>query len=429
MRTRLVFLLLVLMSQILVAQIHDSLYDLSIDGTQLTSKNELIFEPIEIEIDLNVPFLNVVLELDDLVPKYRLEHYFIRYSMDAIHWSPYVQFNVDAHANDTKKHAVSALKYTNSKYQYFQLKLIGYNSLHTTVPTIRIFFEEHSFDNNFKDLDRNYRNECEQPIFQSRGEWCEEMECPINEGSYTDVTHLIVHHSAGISESSNWAAVVRSIWHYHVDVRGWDDIGYNWLIAPNGVIYEGRLDNIQGAHFCGQNGGTMGVCMLGNYENEINLNDTSRNALISLLAWKSFDQSIEPLENDYHTSSELDLYTISGHQDGCETLCPGQSLYLNLDSIRSEVNNILINCNPEIVESKYLLDCNLENTIAINELIFECEEARNFNYWIMDINGTVYKEGRVQDNKINVSDLDAKLYILRIESNDKIVNIKFLKIA
>ena len=107
-----------------------------------------------------------------------------------------------------------------------------------------------------------------KPAVVSRTSWG----CPDGQGSgwtpqYTTVTHLIVHHSATANTSSDWAATVRSIWNFHTNDRGWGDVGYNYLIDPNGVIYEGRAggDNVIGAHFSCQNGGTMGVCMLGTF--------------------------------------------------------------------------------------------------------------------------------------------------------------------
>src|SRR5262245_44507247 len=85
--------------------------------------------------------------------------------------------------------------------------------------------------------------------------------------SYATVTHLIVHHTAMGNEAPNsdWPAIVRSIWNFHVFERGWADIGYNYLIDPDGVIYEGRAggDDVVGAHFSGVNAGTVGVAMLG----------------------------------------------------------------------------------------------------------------------------------------------------------------------
>lgn len=188
---------------------------------------------------------------------------------------------------------------------------------------------------------------CPQPDFQGRLDWCPDGDCPYDPTpAPTDVTHLIVHHSAGVNTSSDWAAVVRSIWDFHVNTNGWDDIGYNWLIDPNGVLYEGRPDNWLGAHFCGQNGGTMGVCMLGTYTS-VTPSDISKETLRNLLAWKSCQEDIDPLDFSFHNSSGLNLYHISGHRDGCNTECPGNAFYPELPDIRLAVADyIATSCNP-----------------------------------------------------------------------------------
>ena len=109
------------------------------------------------------------------------------------------------------------------------------------------------------------------PPIVTRAGWgcgaeCAPKEAPI----YANVTHLIVHHSAGANASSDWASVIRSIWVLHVKGNGWNDIGYNFLVDPNGIIYEGRAggDGVIGAHFSGVNTGTMGVCMVGTFTSQ-----------------------------------------------------------------------------------------------------------------------------------------------------------------
>jgi hypothetical protein len=45
------------------------------------------------------------------------------------------------------------------------------------------------------------------------------------------VSHLIVHHSAGTNSASDWAAIVRAIWDFHVNGNGWgDESGDYWRI-------------------------------------------------------------------------------------------------------------------------------------------------------------------------------------------------------
>ncbi|RMD75367.1 MAG: hypothetical protein D6818_01825, partial [Bacteroidetes bacterium] len=128
---------------------------------------------------------------------------------------------------------------------------------------------------------------CPLPAIQTRADWCPDGSCPPDPTpTATTFSHMIVHHSASSSTASDWAAVVRSIWDFHVNVNGWDDIGYNYLVAPDGTLYEGRGDNVLGAHFCGTNTGAMGVCMMGTWTSAPPP-DTALATLRDLLAWKS----------------------------------------------------------------------------------------------------------------------------------------------
>ncbi len=156
------------------------------------------------------------------------------------------------------------------------------------------------------------------------------------------MTHLVVHHSGDVYNGSDWSVEVRRIWNLHKFTRGWGDIGYNYLIDPNGVIYEGRAggDNVIGAHFCSRNTGTFGVCVLGNFQSEYPT-QAALNSLKSLLAWKAGQRGINPLGATLHSNSGLNLNNISGHQDGCSTECPGNNLYSLLPSIRTDVNNLV----------------------------------------------------------------------------------------
>jgi len=170
---------------------------------------------------------------------------------------------------------------------------------------------------------------------------------------YTTVTHLIVHHSATANPGSDWAETVRSIWNFHTNDRGWGDVGYNYLIDPDGVIYEGRAggDNVIGAHFSCQNGGTMGVCMLGTFTS-VSPTAAALSSLRRLLAWKAEQRGIDPLGSAYHAGTRLTLPRISGHRHGnpavpeyaCTTTsCPGDNLYGQLQAIRTDVADLIGN--------------------------------------------------------------------------------------
>jgi hypothetical protein len=70
---------------------------------------------------------------------------------------------------------------------------------------------------------------------------------------YAQVTHVIVHQTETPNNTApyqDYAGWVRSIWTFHANVLGWGDVGYNYLVDPNGIIYEGRAggDNVVGIH-------------------------------------------------------------------------------------------------------------------------------------------------------------------------------------
>lgn len=196
--------------------------------------------------------------------------------------------------------------------------------------------------------------DCEMPPYQDRDDWCPPpFNCLQSTNlATTSVTHLIVHHSATPNSASDWAAVVRSIHNSHTNTNGWADIGYNYLTDPNGVIYEGRGDNIRGAHFSCMNNNTMGVCLLGNYE-EANPSQEMLDALVKLLGWKSCDIDFSPVSSAPFTGSGNDtlLFRISGHRNGnglpnacTATVCPGENVYNQINSIRANTSSFIENC-------------------------------------------------------------------------------------
>ncbi len=71
--------------------------------------------------------------------------------------------------------------------------------------------------------------------------------------------YFVVHHSA-----SPLRTTVADIRKWHVDERGWSDIGYHRIIAKDGTRYVGRPVGRGGAHVRGKNGQCYAVCLVGN---------------------------------------------------------------------------------------------------------------------------------------------------------------------
>lgn len=85
--------------------------------------------------------------------------------------------------------------------------------------------------------------------------------------SKTNKTLIIIHCSDTFEHMD---IGVKEIRRWHVQERGWRDIGYNWVIRRNGVVEGGRdLDNDGdyfeeiGAHTAGKNAISVGICLIG----------------------------------------------------------------------------------------------------------------------------------------------------------------------
>lgn len=183
-----------------------------------------------------------------------------------------------------------------------------------------------------------YNCPCPAPAVVDRNSWCPNGDCPIiDTPTPLDPEVLIVHHSAGtLGTEVDYSLVVRAIYDFHVNTNGWSDIGYNLLVAPDGTVYEGRGTAAQGAHFCAQNAGTIGVCVLGNYVDQAPAT-TAMSALTTLGYFLSCEFDIDVNSTVAHTPSNQDLTGLSGHRDGCNTACPGEMLYAELPTLRANI--------------------------------------------------------------------------------------------
>jgi len=76
-------------------------------------------------------------------------------------------------------------------------------------------------------------------------------------------TRITIHHTDTASDNPDQR--VASIQDYHVRVKGWDDIGYHFLIAEDGRFWHGRPLSKQGAHVLHENEENIGIAFIGSY--------------------------------------------------------------------------------------------------------------------------------------------------------------------
>jgi hypothetical protein len=196
------------------------------------------------------------------------------------------------------------------------------------------------------------------PAYVPRSNWGASLGLTnVNGGLGTiSVTHLLMHHSAGSTNSSDFAAVVRSYYVLHTQSNGWSDIGYQWLVDRNGTIYQGRAHaynvvterndtDVLGTHAPNANSISMAICMIGDYTNGVPA-EAGLKSMVRLYAWKAKEKGMDVLGTRTAATNGLTYNVMSGHRDFSSTQCPGNSFYPYLPTMRARVHAYL---NPPTV--------------------------------------------------------------------------------
>jgi hypothetical protein len=176
------------------------------------------------------------------------------------------------------------------------------------------------------------------PAIISRGQWGARGQACAPDVAST-LSGAVVHHTAGSNTYNSVAeamAQIRGDQAYHIDARGWCDIGYNFLVDKWGNIYEGRANSLTqaviGVHASGANTGTVGVSMLGNYD-VVPTTPAMIDAVGRIIGWRLAAYGVDPLGAGTYPSG-LYLPRIIGHRDVASTACPGRYGYAQLGNIR-----------------------------------------------------------------------------------------------
>ncbi|MFJ8112904.1 N-acetylmuramoyl-L-alanine amidase [Streptomyces sp. NPDC096132] len=195
-----------------------------------------------------------------------------------------------------------------------------------------------------------------EPPIRSRADWGADESISPDAPEYNhDVKVMFVHHTDGTNDYTcdQTPSIIRSIYAYHVQVSGWKDIGYNFLVDKCGTLYEGRKGGVAlpvlGAHTYGWNRESAAVAVIGDYT-QTTATDAALTSIARLAAWKLGQYHADPSGTVQLTAGATQtnffgksftsgsLYTfnrISGHRDGYNTQCPGGLLYDQLPKVRA----------------------------------------------------------------------------------------------
>ena len=84
-------------------------------------------------------------------------------------------------------------------------------------------------------------------------------------------TTMIILHCSATREGQDIKAKTIKQWHKD---RGFDDIGYHYVIDLDGTIEKGREEDLVGAHCKGHNATSIGICYVGGCDKNMKPKDT-----------------------------------------------------------------------------------------------------------------------------------------------------------
>ena len=108
-----------------------------------------------------------------------------------------------------------------------------------------------------------------------------------------------MHHTVNANDytEAQVPGIIRSIYAYHVQSRGWSDIGYNFLVDRFGRIWEGRYGGVDkpvvGAHTLGYNEYSFAMSAIGNFD-VVQPPEAMLQAYGALFAWKLALHGVDP---------------------------------------------------------------------------------------------------------------------------------------
>jgi len=123
-----------------------------------------------------------------------------------------------------------------------------------------------------------------------------------------EIDYIIIH-CAATPEGRDVSTDTIKDW--HVNGRGWSDIGYHYVIELDGTIGQGRDLDVSGAHTKGQNARSIGVCYVGGCDEDMKPKDTLFGEQLD-----SMESLLKGLMDKYPNAK------LAGHNEFANKACP-----------------------------------------------------------------------------------------------------------
>jgi hypothetical protein len=125
-------------------------------------------------------------------------------------------------------------------------------------------------------------------------------------------TKIIMHNSGGtdanpLLDTSHHTAQMMESWHLS---KGWDGLGYTFVIHKDGKVWRGRPEHRSGAHTVNHNAQSIGICFAGNFDATLPTKEQE----------ESFKELYKYLVNIYGK------LPIKYHRDFATKTCPGKNI-------------------------------------------------------------------------------------------------------
>lgn len=166
--------------------------------------------------------------------------------------------------------------------------------------------------------------------------------------------NFIMHHTGGsdanpLADTSHHTANMIETWHLQ---KGWDGLGYTFVIEKDGKIWRGRPEHRSGAHTVNHNSSSIGICLTGNFDATFPTKEQE----------ESFKELYKYLVKIY---GQL---PINYHRDFAPKSCPGKNItkdyFAKLAEKTLEVTKEIKDNTPEAIEF-----CKTESSIAKKSII------------------------------------------------------------